>query len=84
VFGVGLLAWASAEEGDVERAGMLWGAIEDEHAGGPLGGWRRHRAACEARLRELACADFEDLAERGCELTLDEAVALALQNLASA
>ena len=52
VFGVGLLVWAAAERGEPERAGRLWGAIEDEVAGAPLGGWRRHRDACEVRIRE--------------------------------
>ena len=78
VFGVGLLARAAAEAGDLERAGLLWGAIEDEDAGAPLGGWRRHRGACEQRLGELANAEFEEACVRGRELTLDEAVAVAL------
>ena len=54
VFGVGLMARAAAEAGDSERAGLLWGAIEDEDAGAPLGGWRRHRQENEERIRELA------------------------------
>ena len=36
VFSVGLLARAAAEAGDYERAGLLWGAIEDEDAGAPV------------------------------------------------
>jgi len=43
VFGVGLLATVAAQRAQLERAGCLWGAIEDEDAGAPLGGWRRHR-----------------------------------------
>ena len=78
MFGVGLLARAAAEAGDLRRAGLLWGAIEDEDAGAPLGGWRRHRGACEQRLGELADAEFEEARVRGRELTLDEAVAVAL------
>jgi hypothetical protein len=31
--GVSLMARAVAEAGDCERAGLLWGAIEDEDAG---------------------------------------------------
>lgn len=42
-FGVGILARVAAERGQSERAGRLWGSIEDEQAGAPLGGWRRHR-----------------------------------------
>jgi hypothetical protein len=77
VFGVGLLARAAAEAGDYERSGLLWGAIEDEDAGAPLGGWRRHRQENEERITELAGSNFEPARARGSELTLDEAVALA-------
>jgi predicted ATPase/class 3 adenylate cyclase len=77
VFGVGLLARAAVESGDSKRAGLLWGAIEDEDAGAPLGGWRRHREATEERMRELAGPDFERALAEGRELTLDEAVELA-------
>jgi predicted ATPase/DNA-binding SARP family transcriptional activator len=78
IFGVGLLALTAAERGELERAGRLWGAIEDEDAGAPLGGWRRHRATCEARIRELAGPGFERGREEGHTLTLDDAVSLAL------
>jgi predicted ATPase len=81
VFGVGLLACVAAERGELERAGRLWGAIEEEVAHAPLGGWQRHRDARHARLRQLANSDFELglAAGRGCEL--DEAVAKALADL---
>src|SRR5207237_843012 len=59
VFGVGLLACVAAERGELERAGRLWGAIEDEVVSAPLGGWQRHRDAFHTRLRELADPDFE-------------------------
>ena len=78
IFGVGLLARAAAELGDSERAGLLWAAIEDDDAGAPLGGWRRHRQANEARVLELADRDFERARAEGRELGLEEAVALAL------
>ena len=79
VFCVGLVARAAAESGDLERAGLLWGAIEDEDAGAPLGGWRRHREASYARILELATPELEPALARGRELTLDEAVELAQQ-----
>ncbi len=78
VFGVGLLATIAAEQGDLERAGRLWGAIEHEQAFAPLGGWQRHRDACSARIEELAGADFEQALAAGRELELDEAVEYAL------
>jgi predicted ATPase/DNA-binding SARP family transcriptional activator len=78
IFGVGLLAVTAAERGELERAGRLWGAIEDEDAGAPLGGWRRHRETCEARIRELAGPEFERGRDEGHTLMLDDAVTLAL------
>jgi len=53
--------------------------IEDEDAGAPLGGWRRHRQACEARIREVAGPDFDRARAEGGALTLDDAVSLALE-----
>ena len=78
VFGVGLLARVAAERGPPERAGLLWGAIEDDDVMAPLGGWRRHRQACEARVLELAGPEFERGRAEGRSLTLDDAVELAL------
>jgi len=79
VFGVGLLALVAAERGELERAGRLWGAIEDEGAGAPLGGWRRHRQTFEARIRRAAGPEFERGRAAGRALTLDDAVSLALE-----
>lgn len=79
VFGVGLLACVAAERGQPERAGRLWGAIEDKVAGAPLGGWRRHRETRERRIRELAGPEFERGRAEGRALTLDDAVSIALE-----
>ncbi|HEV3480230.1 MAG TPA: adenylate/guanylate cyclase domain-containing protein [Gaiellaceae bacterium] len=78
VFGVGLLALVAAERGQLDRAGRLWGAIENEDAGAPLGGWRRHRETCRARIRQLAGPEFDRACAEGRELTLDDAVSVAL------
>jgi hypothetical protein len=78
VFGVGLLACVAAERGQLGRAGRLWGAIEGERAFAPLGGWQRHREACEALILTRATAEFERAVAEGYELELDEAVELAL------
>jgi ATP/maltotriose-dependent transcriptional regulator MalT len=77
IFGVGILARVAAERGQSTRAGRLWGAIEDEQAGAPLGGWRRHRDAFERRVLELAGPEFERGRAEGRAWTLDDAVALA-------
>jgi predicted ATPase len=79
VFGVGVLAGVAADRGQHDRAGCLWGAIEDEDAHAPLGGWRRHRDACEERIREAAGPEFERGYAEGRALTLDDAVSLALE-----
>jgi predicted ATPase/class 3 adenylate cyclase len=78
VFGVGVLACVAAEEGDARRAGLLWGAIEDDYVGAPLGGWPRHRASCEAHLAKCAGGDFESALAAGRHMSLDQAVELAL------
>ena len=79
VFGVGLLARVAIERGQGERAGHLWGAIEDDDAGAPLGGWRRHRDDFARRVHELAGPDFDRGYAIGRELALDDAVASALE-----
>jgi tetratricopeptide (TPR) repeat protein len=78
VFCVGLLAVVAAARGDYERAGLLWGAVENEQVGAPNGGWIRHRAACEARILASATPAFEQARRRGRDWTLDEAVEYAL------
>jgi predicted ATPase/class 3 adenylate cyclase len=78
VFGVGVLAGVAAERGECERAGLLWGAIEHDDAHAPLGGWRRHRAECEALVRGAGGAEFERGYADGRDLTLDDAVLIAL------
>ena len=78
IFGVGILARVAAERGQSERAGRLWGVIEDEEAGAPLGGWRRHRETCAGRIRELAGPEFDRGRAKGRTLTLDNAVSIAL------
>jgi predicted ATPase/DNA-binding SARP family transcriptional activator len=80
VFGLGLLACVAAERAENERAGLLWCAVEHEDAGAPLGGWRRHRAECEAQIRRAAGPEFEVGYAEGMELTLDNAVALVLSS----
>jgi predicted ATPase len=77
IFCVGILAGIAAERGDSERAGQLWAAIEDEDTGAPLGGWRRHRDAVAARVKDEGGLDFARGYEAGRALSLDDAVAVA-------
>ena len=83
VFGVGVLACVAAERAEPSTAGRLWGAIEGHQVGAPLGGWLRHRAACEAHLTEHASPELELALAAGRELSLDDAVELALGDLRS-
>ena len=78
VFIVGILACVAVERGQLERGGRLWGAVEDEDAVAPLGGWRRHREAFEARIREAAGREFDRGYAEGRQLALADAVSLAL------
>ena len=79
VFGVGVVACVAAARGDAERAGLLWGAIEDDRVGAPLGGWLRHRPGCEARIFAAGSPVLDEAVTRGRDLSLDEAVELALR-----
>ena len=78
IFGVGLLAAVAALRNDPVRAGRLWGAIESEPALAPLGGWQRHRDACEEIVLRVRGAGFESAREAGRKLELDDAVREAL------
>jgi predicted ATPase/class 3 adenylate cyclase len=79
IFGVGILARVAAERRQGERAGRLWGAVEDEQVGAPLGGWLRHRQECKSRIHELAGPEFDRGCSEGRTLTLDDAVSIALE-----
>ena len=78
VFGVGLLASIAAARGEQKRAGRLWAAVETVDAVAPLGGFRRHRQACEAWIHAAAGREFEEGRAEGRALNLDDAVSLAL------
>jgi predicted ATPase/DNA-binding SARP family transcriptional activator len=79
VFGVGLLARVAAERGQPERSMSLWASIHDTDAVAPLGGWRRHRQTHEARIRDAIGDGIPLVSTDRPPLTLDDAVALALQ-----
>ena len=80
VFGVGVLAAVSAVHGDVERATHLWASIQHEDCTAPLGGWRRHRAECEALIRQVDPRIPGDPFPMSNEVTLDDAVLIALDD----
>ena len=76
LYALGIAAQIAAERGEVEEAGLLCGAFEEQfHV---LGTPQAEEAERVRRVRERVAAlvDLESLLERGRRLTLDEAVAL--------
>jgi predicted ATPase/class 3 adenylate cyclase len=76
---LGALSVAASKCASPRRAGALWGAAErlDEELGNTI--WRRAHAEVESMLGERG-PDFELGVEEGHRLSLDEAVALALDS----
>ncbi|MEP6976449.1 MAG: adenylate/guanylate cyclase domain-containing protein [Thermoleophilia bacterium] len=60
--------------GDLERAGVLWGAVEAEERRAPVGAWEQLKHTIADALPPLP----PDAVRRGHALTLDEAVTYAL------
>jgi predicted ATPase len=78
VFTLVRLARIAAETGRAEDAGVLWGAIETEEERSPMGAWAKERARLSAPVLVHGGPDFDRGEKRGRELTLEEAVELAL------
>jgi predicted ATPase/class 3 adenylate cyclase len=79
VYELRLLAEIAAAAGDERRAGTLSGAADAEHERIPVGRWI-HEWRPPASLREHAGAEFDAGLETGRELSLDDAVAVALED----
>jgi predicted ATPase len=77
-FGLALLAWAAAEAGDAEAAGVLWGAAEAESERGNLDPLVDDRAVYEPHVSAVSGPEFEDAARTGRTMSLDDAVVYAL------
>ena len=75
-----ILARAAAEQGDQQRAGRLWGALEREAERGPIGQWEAQGEGDQYTAAVLARtgAEFERARQEGRRLALDAAVELAL------
>lgn len=74
IFGLALLARAAGETGQIERAGCLWGAIETEEAGGPVGQWEAEREQYAQLVLTHVGPEFERGRQEGAQLSLREAV----------
>jgi hypothetical protein len=65
-----------AAAGELDPAGVLWGAIEAEERRGPVGVWEQQKHEIADVLPPLP----PDALRRGRTLTLDEAVTYALES----
>ena len=78
VYGLALCARLAAEQGNLERAGRLWGAIEAEERRGAIGQWEDEREEYERVVLAHGGPELERGREAGRQLSLDEAVETAL------
>ena len=77
LFALALVARLAASSGYDERAGRLWGAIENEESRGPIGQWEQVRDK-RASVIVSDSREFEHGRSEGKSLSLDEAVEYAL------
>ena len=77
-YALAFLAKLAAAQGDLVRAGRLWGAIEAEAVRAPLGNWEQERAEYEAAIVAPGDPEFEAARTAGRGLTLAEVVDYAL------
>jgi hypothetical protein len=66
------------DTGQIERAGVLWGAVEAGEAARPGIVWAIDRVPWEAAVVAGTDREFDSARERGHALALDEAVQYAL------
>jgi predicted ATPase len=78
VWGLAQLAVVAAAQGNLERAGLLWGAIEAEESNGPVGAWELERGKFEEMLLAKANDEYEQGGAAGRAMSLAEAVEQAL------
>jgi len=78
LYALALLARLAAKDGQADRAGRLWGAIETEESRGPVGHWENERDQELASTVARESPEFEEGRSAGRWLTLDEAVEYAL------
>jgi predicted ATPase/class 3 adenylate cyclase len=78
VYGLALLARVAAESGELERAGLLWAAVQLEEKAGPIGQWEDERDAYAAPVLAHAGVAFDRGLASGQKLTLEEIVAAAV------
>jgi predicted ATPase/class 3 adenylate cyclase len=78
VYLLAILARLDAESGRLERAGLLWGAIEAEEKRGPVGQWDAERDAYAGPVLAHGGREFDVGRAAGRALSLDDAIERAL------
>ncbi len=73
VYLLALLAAVAAAQGDAERSGVLWGAVEREEGRGPIGQWENEREDYRSRVKPDDHEQFELGRARGRLLSPAEA-----------
>jgi predicted ATPase len=71
-------AWIAARQGDVERAHLLWGAVEAEEQRGPIGQWESERDDYAAKIGIRSGGELDRARLRGRALSLQAAMDAAL------
>jgi tetratricopeptide (TPR) repeat protein len=79
VYLLATLASTAAAEGQVSKAGLLWGAVEAEEGRGLVGQWEAERDVYAARVLERESEGFERGRVKGRHISLSDAVEHALQ-----
>jgi predicted ATPase/DNA-binding SARP family transcriptional activator len=74
-YALAILALGAREQGDDERAGRLWGAIEAEEERAFLGGWQADREEYASRILNPRTAEFERGLAAGRQLNFEGAAA---------
>jgi predicted ATPase len=78
VFTLARLARIATESGQMEEAGLMWGAIEAEEERARMGAWAKERDRLGAPVLARAGPEFERGRARGRLLSLEEVVERAL------
>jgi predicted ATPase len=77
VYLLALLAAVAAAQGEAERSGVLWGAVEREEGRGPIGQWENEREDYRSRVKRDDQEQFELGRARGRLLSPAEALEYA-------
>jgi ATP/maltotriose-dependent transcriptional regulator MalT len=81
VYLLAILAGTAAERGHLEKAGVVWGAVEAEEGRGRIGQWEAERDAYAARVLEYESEPLESGRMQGRRMTLSDAVDYALADV---